>query len=1064
MPSKQAPRVAVNLFTSKVLTVLLFCTVLCPVLLSVTSAASQLGGTDIRGLGREFDIMVSPAQLPVATVSTPYSATLHASGGTAPYQFRFDHGTLPPGLSFNSTTGTLAGTPTTAGSYSFRIAISDLPKTDFGAVTIYITVANSSAAVVGVTVTPTSGSVASAGTLQLSAHVTNTSNTSVTWTAQGGTISSGGLFTAPRVTSASTATVTATSVADPTKTARVTINVNPVPVVAVAVTPISSSLISGAQQQFVATVSNTSNTAVSWSASSGTISSSGMFTAPNVSSASTATVTATSVADATKHAQSTVTVSPLSVSVAVTPGSTSLPSGGSLQFTATVRNTSNTAVRWSASAGTIASNGTFTAPNVLSSTPVTITATSMASTSSVAHSVVTVNPMGTITVAISPVSTSVSSAGMQQFIATVTNTSNTSVTWSASSGSISGSGLFAAPSVTSAATATIKATSVADTTKMALATVSVTPVTQGPPPPPPPPPPSTGADNTYCGTGDIANFGGTDTVATLPQACINTALANTPAPGKTTLVAAGGSIQNAINAAACGDTIQIQAGASFTGTFNLPNKSCDGQHWIIIRTSAPDSSLPAEGTRLTPCYAGVASLPDRPPYYCPSAADVMPKILAAGNQAFTTQAGASYYRLIGLEITHGPNMPAMQPDTLVAITSPTAPLPSHIIIDRCWVHGLATAFLKRGIKLDGSYLAVIDSTVTDVHSVGTATQGMLSGTGAGPLKIVNNFVEGGDSAVGFGGQGNPFGNPSDVEIRRNHLFKPWSWQYGSPTYLGYAFSAKVALESKNSNRVLIEGNIMEHTWGDAGPGTATQGGDGSIVWLGPKNQSSVCPTCDVSDITFRYNLMRHAGAGPYIFDAPSDTGALAVQAKRYSIHDNLLDDISTTYSRHGSGNGMLHRFFGTTAYLPPRDVAVFHNTGLTTGLGFLSLGGTTAPYVNFTFNNNLEIDGTYGISGCATLFGTAALASCAPGYMFTGNVIIGGKSNILSGALMPSSPTTVGFANYNNGNGGDYRLCIGPGNPVASCTAASPYINAGTDGRDIGADLNTLNTMISGVN
>jgi hypothetical protein len=604
---------------------------------------------------------------------------------------------------------------------------------------------------------------------------------------------------------------------------------------------------------------------------------------------------------------------------------------------------------------------------------------------------------------------------------------------------------------------------VADTTKMALATVQIGPVTQGPPPPPPPPPPTTGADNTYCGTGDVANFGGNDTVAALPQACLNTALASTPTPGRVTLVAAGGSIQTAINAAACGDTIQIQAGASFTGTFSLPNKSCDSQHWIIIRTSAPDSSLPAEGTRLTPCYAGVASLPDRPPYYCPSAADVMPKILAAGNQAFTTQPGASYYRFIGLEITHGPNMQAMQPDTLVSFTS-AAPLPNHIIIDRCWIHGLPTAFLKRGIKLDGSYLAVIDSTITDVHAVGTATQGMLSGTGTGPLKIVNNFVEGGDSAVGFGGQGNPFGNPTDVEIRRNHLFKPWSWQYGSPTYLGYAFSAKVALESKNSNRVLIEGNIMEHAWGDAGSGGAVQGGDGSIAWLGPKNQSSVCPTCDVSDITFRYNLIRHAGAGPYIFDAPSDTGALAVQAKRYSIHDNLLDDISTAYSRNGSGNGMLHRFYGTSAYQPPRDVSVFHNTGLASGLGFLSFGGTSAAYVNFSFTNNLEIDGMYGISGCASLFGTAALTACAPGYNFTGNVIIGGRTNILAGAIEPASATTVGFANFNNGNGGDYRLCLGPGNPVASCTAASPYINAGTDGRDIGADLTTLNTMISGVN
>ena len=243
-----------------------------------------------------------------------------------------------------------------------------------------------------------------------------------------------------------------------------------------------------------------------------------------------------------------------------------------------------------------------------------------------------------------------------------------------------------------------------------------------------------------------------------------------------------------------------------------------------------------------------------------------------------------------------------------------------------------------------------------------------------------------------------------------------------------------------------------------------QGGDGSITWLGPKDQNNGCPTCDVSDITFRYNLIRHAGAGPYIFDAPSDTGGIALQAMRYSIHDNLLDDISSTYSRAGSGDGILHRFLGTTIYAPPRDIMVFHNTGLTTGVGFLSLTANNVRFANFNFVNNLEIGGMYGVTGCSSLFGTTALSTCAPGYTFAGNVIVGGKANLTGGAFKPATASAVGFANFNNGNGGDYRLCVGPGNPVASCTAASPYINAGTDGRDIGADLNTLNTMISGVN
>jgi hypothetical protein len=621
--------------------------------------------------------------------------------------------------------------------------------------------------------------------------------------------------------------------------------------------------------------------------------------------------------------------------------------------------------------------------------------------------------------------------------------------------------VFTAPNVTSSTTATVTATSLADPTKLAQATVYVNPATQGSTTPPPPPPPSTGADNTYCGTGDTANFGGTDTVAALPQTCINTALASTPSPGKVTLVPAGGSVQSVITAAACGDTIELQAGASFRGTFSLPNKGCDSQHWITIRTSAPDSALPAEGTRLTPCYAGVTRLPGRPVYSCTSTADVMPTILAAANQAFVTQSGAGYYRLIGLEITNPPGMPVGQPDTLVQLTDGTQ-LPHHVIIDRCWIHGLAGTFAKRGLKLDGQYIAVIDSTITDIHAVGTDNQGIQSGTGGGPLKIVNNFIEGGSSSILFGGQGANFGNPQDVEIRRNHLFTPLSQMANSANWDGQNWDVKQRLESKNSVRVLIEGNILENAWGDAG--APNQGGDGSIAWLGPKNQYSSCPGCDVSDITIRFNTVRHAGGGFYIFDAPADTGAVAQQASRYSIHDNLFDDISTAWSRNGGASGFLHRFLGGSSYLPPRDVAIFHNTGLTTGSGFLSLvGGSSGTYVNFNFSNNLEINGTYGIMGCSQM-GTAVLNACAPGYTFAGNVIVGGKSNITTGAYVPSSASAVGFASFNNGNGGDYRLCQGAGNPVASCTAASAYVNAGTDGRDIGADVNTLNSLTSGVN
>lgn len=88
-------------------------------------------------------------------------------------------------------------------------------------------------------------------------------------------------------------------------------------------------------------------------------------------------------------------------------------------------------------------------------------------------------PAAAISVSISPTTATVASGGTEQFSAQITNTSNTAVTWSATSGTVSATGLFTAPTVTATETVTVKATSVADNTKSASATVSVTTAAAG---------------------------------------------------------------------------------------------------------------------------------------------------------------------------------------------------------------------------------------------------------------------------------------------------------------------------------------------------------------------------------------------------------------------------------------------------------------------------------------------------------------------------------------------------------------------------------------------------------
>src|SRR5437868_5563507 len=70
-------------------------------------------------------LQIGPSSLPSATVGTAYSAIVTASGGLTPYTFAITGGGLPTGLSLNSSTGVISGTPTQEGSSSFTVHVTD---------------------------------------------------------------------------------------------------------------------------------------------------------------------------------------------------------------------------------------------------------------------------------------------------------------------------------------------------------------------------------------------------------------------------------------------------------------------------------------------------------------------------------------------------------------------------------------------------------------------------------------------------------------------------------------------------------------------------------------------------------------------------------------------------------------------------------------------------------------------------------------------------------------------------------------------------------------------------
>ena len=319
---------------------------------------------------------------------------------------------------------------------------------------------------VSVSVSPTTATLQVGQQKQFTGTISGATNTAVTWKASGGTVTSGGLYTAP--SSAGTYTVTATSAADSTESASAVVTVSQATQVSISVAPSTVSLSTGGQKQFTASVSGSSNTAVTWAASGGSVTSGGLYTAP--SSAGTYTVTATSAADSTKSASAVVTVSqPAQLSVSISPTTASISTGAQKQFAASVSGSTNTAVTWAASGGSVTSGGLYTAPS--SAGTYTVTATSAADSTKSATAVVTVSQTTQVSISISPSTVSLSTGGQEQFTANVSGTSNTAVTWSASGGTVSTSGLYVAPSA--AGTYTIKAVSVADPTKSASATASV---------------------------------------------------------------------------------------------------------------------------------------------------------------------------------------------------------------------------------------------------------------------------------------------------------------------------------------------------------------------------------------------------------------------------------------------------------------------------------------------------------------------------------------------------------------------------------------------------------------
>jgi hypothetical protein len=482
-------------------------------------------------------------------------------------------------------------------------------------------------------------------------------------------------------------------------------------------------------------------------------------------------------------------------------------------------------------------------------------------------------------------------------------------------------------------------------------------------------------------------------------------------------------IDNALNR--LGETrIVLPASATFCRTggsaITLKKKTLDDAY-CTIESSALGSLSP--GKRISPANAGS-----------------MPDILSPGSNllAVKTQVGAHHYRLRGLEIS------SQTAATLTALVSlgddvqaVQTDVPHHIDIDRCYIHAFdSTQALTRCVALHSANSVISNSYLSDAKALNDA-QAIGGYNGSGPFFIVNNYLEGSGENYLMGGAGCRLPDtPNDITFKRNYCAKPLAWQASG------AWTVKNLFEIKFGKRYDIQGNIFDNTWAD--------GQDFAIAIKVDSNNHSANTDAKMKteDIYFVNNKVRHA-PGAIMLQGRDWSAGRAPAMKRVTLRNNICEDINrhTWGSVTFAAGSFLYRNNG------PTEVTCEHNTAFNERY-LIAFDVSAYPQNNFIFRNNITQGQAYPwnpvahVYGSGTSGGTSALVAYAPSYVFTKNVIMGSFSTSpFTGTDLTSNwwPTSWSGVLVNQ-SGGDFHVVPG-----------SVYDNGGTDGQDVGADVDTVN-------
>lgn len=459
--------------------------------------------------------------------------------------------------------------------------------------------------------------------------------------------------------------------------------------------------------------------------------------------------------------------------------------------------------------------------------------------------------------------------------------------------------------------------------------------------------------------------------------------------GNTITVRPGGDFQAALDRAKPGDTIRLEAGATFNGNFKLPNKT--GNEFITIRSSASDAQLPPENTRIDPKK------------YAP----VLPKISSPTIEPVISAAdGAHHYRFVNVEFGGTKDGVGNIINIGTGEEKRIEDLPHHIEFDRVYLHATSPLGQRRGIAANGKYVRITGSYFSGIVRKGEESQAITVWATDGPIEIINNYLEAAAENILFGGAGSYLKLvPTDCLVRDNYLNKPLEWRREG-------WNVKNLFEIKNGRRIKVENNLMTNNWSSAQEGTA-------IVFTtrADNGQATI-----IEDITFAGNIVRGSANAVNILGAEGSGG------HNLTIRNNFFEDIN------GQKWGSAGYFMKSADW---DGLTIENNTIIQSGSIANAYG---EPVKNFVFRNNIVFENEYGIKGDNMGSGQEVIDKLFSNGTVTGNIIIGGKSSrYREKNFFLDSINQVGFVNAEKG---DYHL-----------RGDSSYLNKGFGGKRIGANL-----------